>query len=449
MAERIARRLILAAVLALVSSACSVSPTSTPPLAGPSGFALSFALTATPDSISQDGASQSSIVVTALDVNGKAVSGVTFRLNMFVGGQPGAYGTLSGSTIVTGSNGQANVVYTAPPPPAAGANPATCAPVATSISLPGTCVTISATPISTGFASGTVSQSVVIHLVPIGIVLPPSSTPTAQFVITPTPVTTNVATNFDASSSCAGPGTGTTSPLVCAPTSNVIVSYSWGFGDGTLAMGRVASHSYKAPGSYTVTLTVVNDGGKFASTTQTITVTAATLPTAVFVFSPTVPTIGQVIQFNASSSVAAPGHSIVSYVWNWGDGSTGTSQLTSHTYTAAGTYAVTLTTTDDAGNSFTSAATDVAVSSGNPTASFTFITGLSGHTLSVNGSASAAQPGSSIVSYSYSWGDGQSASSASPLNSHGYANAGTYLVTLTVTDNLGRTGVLPQSVTVP
>jgi hypothetical protein len=192
MPNRIAGRLTLGGVLALVSSACTVSSTTVPPLAGPSGFALSFALTATPDSISQDGASQSSITVTARDANAKTIPGLTFRMDMFVGGVPGDYGTLSGKTLVTGSDGRANVIYTAPPAPPAGAILLGCAPLATGNPLPGTCVTISATPIGTGFSGGTVSQVVVIHLVPIGIILPPAGTPTPQFVITPTPVTTNV-----------------------------------------------------------------------------------------------------------------------------------------------------------------------------------------------------------------------------------------------------------------
>jgi PKD repeat protein len=440
MAERIARRLVLGAVLALLSSACTTSPTSTPPLAGPSGFALSFALTATPDAISQDGASQAKVVVTARDANAKAMSGVTFRLDMFVDGQPGAYGTLSGTTIVTDSNGAASAVYTAPPPPAASANPASCAPLATSLPLPGACVTIAATPIGSGFASGTVSQSVVVHLVPIGFILPPAGTPTPQFVITPIPVTTNVATNFDASSSCAGPATGTTPPLVCNPTSNVIVSYSWGFGDGAVATGRGASHSYRAPGTYTVTLTVVNDGGKFASVTQTISVAASALPTAAFVFSPNSPVIGQAVQFNASSSLAAPGRSLVSYVWNWGDGATGAGQLTSHTYTMAGQFNLTLTVTDDAGQSAT-APQSVTVGLGNPSAVLT-VTKIGGFAVQADGSQSTASGSSSIVIYRFIWGDGSAdtVGQASSAN-HTYAApmapalSETFTVTLRVTDN--------------
>jgi PKD repeat protein len=53
--------------------------------------------------------------------------------------------------------------------------------------------------------------------------------------------------------------------------------------------------------------------------------------------------------FDASSSFDPDG-SIVSYSWDFGDGSTGSGVTTSYTYAADGTYTVTLTVTDDAGS---------------------------------------------------------------------------------------------------
>jgi PKD repeat protein len=54
--------------------------------------------------------------------------------------------------------------------------------------------------------------------------------------------------------------------------------------------------------------------------------------------------------------------------------------------------------------------------------------------------------GSSITSYSWSFGDGHAASVSNPSNT--YAVAGTYTVTLTVTDSLGRTGTMTVTITV-
>src|ERR1700694_4227922 len=112
----------LCAGLALLSAACTVSSTDIPSLTGPSELALSFSVSATPDSITQDGHSQSLITVTALDENGQPRPGVIFRLDMFVGGVAADYGTLSAKTVVTGTDGKATAAYTAPNPVVSGGN---------------------------------------------------------------------------------------------------------------------------------------------------------------------------------------------------------------------------------------------------------------------------------------------------------------------------------------
>jgi len=55
-----------------------------------------------------------------------------------------------------------------------------------------------------------------------------------------------------------------------------IASYAWSLGDGTSATKATTQHRYAANGSYAVTLTVTDDKGATASTSQTITVAAAT-----------------------------------------------------------------------------------------------------------------------------------------------------------------------------
>src|SRR3989442_1765959 len=81
--------------------------TEAPPVAGPSVLALSITPVAIPDSISQDGASQSSITVTALDANGRPIAGLVLRVDMSVGGVVQDFGTLSARSIVTGTDGKA------------------------------------------------------------------------------------------------------------------------------------------------------------------------------------------------------------------------------------------------------------------------------------------------------------------------------------------------------
>lgn len=322
----------LAVVLpAMAVAACTVHRADAPPsLTGPSGPSTMVTLSATPDSISQDGGSQSTIRVTVIGPNGRPLANLPLRLDMAVNGLTQDFGTLSARTVVTNADGVATAVFTAPPN-----NPAVSP---TCRNLPGTCVDIVATPIGTGFETAS-TQSTSIRLVPPGVILPPASTPTASFTFSPSPVTANVAVIFDASAS--QPGTGATT----------ISDYSWNFGDGSTGNGRTLNHTFTSGANHTVTLTVTNDRGLSASTTQVIPVSTAAAPTASFTFSPTVVHAGTTgVNFNGSGSTAGNGRTIVRYSWDFGDGTTGTGATPpSHVYAAVNTYVVTLTVTDDIG----------------------------------------------------------------------------------------------------
>src|SRR5438128_3686374 len=135
-------------------------------------------------------------------------------------------GRLSARTVVTGSDGRATVVYTAPPAPPA------------NLGGSGTRVTIVATPIGTNFDASQ-TQSVDIRLMPVGVILPPAETPTARFSFSPTSPVALLPVLFDASLSCAG-SSACTSPAG-------ITSFVWTFGDGTSGSGQTVSHTYALP----------------------------------------------------------------------------------------------------------------------------------------------------------------------------------------------------------
>jgi hypothetical protein len=57
-----------------------------------------------------------------------------------------------------------------------------------------------------------------------------------------------------------------------SPGSGGIASYSWDFGDGGTASGPNPTHTFQAPGAFTVTLTLRDDGGFSFSTTRQVSV---------------------------------------------------------------------------------------------------------------------------------------------------------------------------------
>jgi PKD repeat protein len=75
--------------------------------------------------------------------------------------------------------------------------------------------------------------------------------------------------------------------------------------------------------------------------------------TASFTISPVSPEVGQAVTFNAAASTPAPGRTIVSYAWDFGDQSVASGERPTHTYTRAGVYVVTLVVTDSQGQKAT------------------------------------------------------------------------------------------------
>jgi PKD repeat protein len=124
-------------------------------------------------------------------------------------------------------------------------------------------------------------------------------------------------------------------------------SWLWDFGDGASATNQNPSHIYTAAGTYTVSLRAINTAGSDTTTrTGLITVQAPqTAPVASFSANPTSGASPLVVNFTDTSTGQPTGWS-----WDFGDGASATSQNPSHTYTAAGTYAVSLNVTNAAGS---------------------------------------------------------------------------------------------------
>ncbi|WP_344656468.1 PKD domain-containing protein [Catenulispora subtropica] len=189
-----------------------------------------------------------------------------------------------------------------------------------------------------------------------------------------TQVTSPAAALSLSSSSVAAPSPVTADASHSAPGGAPIAAYGFDFGDGTVLNGTAptASHGYVwtgASATYTIRATVTDTAGKSASTSQTVTVTAPTGPTALVDAAAKAPA-NVAVPISAASST--PGSSpITSYTFDYGDGSpvaTGSAAATSHTYTTANTYTIKVTETD--AENLTSTATTQIVVGGWPAAGY-------------------------------------------------------------------------------
>ncbi len=241
--------------------------------------------------------------------------------------------------------------------------------------------------------------------VTINVLQPPLLPPVADFSVSPVigsaPLTVSIS---DAST---GP----------------INSYSWDFGDGTLpsVSSDPGSHTYDAPGTFTITLTVSGPGGS-DSATQNVVVNSQP---PVACFTPTSSTIGVngSVNFDASCSTG----SIDSYSWDFGDGSTGSGTFISHTFTTASIFTVTLTVSGPGGVDQASGSVNAQLAA--PQACFTPVNS----NISINGSITfnASCSTGSITSYNWDFGNGI-VNNAGQSPSRTYNAAGTFNVRLTV-----------------
>jgi len=230
-----------------------------------------------------------------------------------------------------------------------------------------------------------------------------------------------------------------------------IRNFRWDLGDGTTVSGEQCQHGYEDSGAFTVTLTVKDNRGEKSSTSKTIGIlNPPPVPRVTAnVYSGTSPVT---MEFDASGSTDASGN-IVSYEWDFGDGSTGAGVTSTHTYTvaAAQSFVVRLTVTDDDG---AASATSVTVHVGvthvaneAPMAQFTAnpTYGTAPVDVAFDASGSTDADGS-IMSYEWDFGDGTSGSGQTVANT--YTLPGNYDVRLTVTDDDGSVSSAEASIEV-
>ncbi|MFN8298122.1 MAG: PKD domain-containing protein [Chitinophagales bacterium] len=221
-------------------------------------------------------------------------------------------------------------------------------------------------------------------------------------------------------------------------TSNFASSWAWTFGDGGTSFAKNPTHTYNATGTYTVTLTVTYNGCSDSYTaTNYINVTN---PVPVSFTAPDTSDCAAPLTINFSST--APG--AATYAWTFGDGGTDATANPAHTYNANGVYTVSLSVTNSAG-CVTTLSKPAYIHIGDIHALFT-ADSTHGCAPTLIRFTNASTSNGPITTYAWDFGDGGTASTANPF--HVYTNAGTYAVTLTITNAEGCTNsyTLPDSI---
>ena len=156
-------------------------------------------------------------------------------------------------------------------------------------------------------------------------------------------------------------------------------------------------------------------------------------------------TVGTAVTFSGGAS-HDPQNETLTYAWNFGDSSTGAGPSPTHTYKTPGTYAISLTVTDTS-NLTGTATSNATIAAAPPTANAGGpYLGRAGTAVTFDGSKSS-DPQNEALSYSWNFGDNTTGTGVSPT--HIYTMAGSYTVTLTVTNTSNISAMASAAVSIP
>lgn len=205
----------------------------------------------------------------------------------------------------------------------------------------------------------------------------------------------------------------------------------WNFGDDTTANGPTQTKRWTQPGRYRVTLRATNEAGTNRSGVTITVIEPVEPPSASFDASTLVAAPGEAVSFQDTSA-----NSPTSWNWDFGDGRSSTDQSTRHSYTSEGSYVVRLTVSNDGG---TSSAERIIEVKPPPSANFRW----EADGLSVKFTDTSWDD---PETYSWSFGDGSTSTERSPR--HRFDSAGSYEVTLRVTNGAGMSAPRTRTIRV-
>lgn len=216
-----------------------------------------------------------------------------------------------------------------------------------------------------------------------------------------------------------------------------IIYWSWNFGDGYSSENQNPEHQYFVEGSYIVSLNIICQDGSSSSKIDTIEVKKVIPSSCVASFTSKADTAATLYSFQFTDHSVSPGDTIISWVWDFGDGSsTSNQQNPSHQYTSFGAYSVSLSITTTNGCSDVFIKT-LMVSATPPSCNAYFnysADSVTGNQLLMFffDQSTADDP---IISWHWNFADGDTSNVQNPV--HLFPNPGIYEVYLTIKTQTG------------
>jgi PKD repeat protein len=259
---------------------------------------------------------------------------------------------------------------------------------------------------------------------------------------TPTPTPCPSVTASLSSNVSSGPAPLSVQFTDTSTSSADITGWQWNFGDGSgNSTVKNPVHTFTSVGTFIVTLTSTNDCGESSSVSYSIT---STCPPVFAGFSSNVSSgpAPLSVQFTDTSTSSA---GITGWQWNFGDGSgNSTVQNPVHMFTSVGTFIVTLTSTNDCGES---SSVSYSITSTCPPVFAGFSSNVSSGPAPLSVQFTDTSTSSAgITGWQWNFGDGSgNATVKNPV--HTFTSVGTFIVTLTPTNDCGESSSVSYSIT--
>jgi len=203
-------------------------------------------------------------------------------------------------------------------------------------------------------------------------------------------------------------------------------SYAWTLGDGATSNVANPSHTYAA-GTYTALVAITDANGVKALATAPAIISIGPLVAG----ANATPAVGDAPLATRLTGSATGGKAPLTYTWDFGDGTTGTQQSPSHTYSVAGTYTATETISDGSGQVSHATAAVTVYPGLTVSASVTPTSGAA-----PLGVSFAVTVGGGLPPYTLDWDYGDGVAGTGVSATHTYA-AGTFHPKLTLHDAAG------------